>query len=416
MTGPTRPMHVVIAGGGIAALEALIALRDHAEGRVRITLIAPNDDFLLKPLRTAEPFSVDHAVRHTLREIAEHFDAELLHDEVQSVTDRLHAIVCGSGAEVEYDALVLTPGARPHAAYAHAMTFGLEAEPDALNGILADLEQGYTHSVAFVVPPGVSWALPLYELALMTAREVRSMGIDDAELTMISPEGAPLAIFGPHPSDAVADLLEGAGVVFLPNAYATIERGGHISMTPGNEHLHADRIVSLPLLEGPRVPGVPFDEKGFIPVDEFGRVEGMHDVYAAGDATNFAVKQGGLACQQADAVAEHLAAQAGAPLDPAPFRPVLRGKLLTGDGAQYLRHDLHGGSGESTTSRLQLWSPSAKVAGRYLGDWLAWTERGDASGPRPQAADVDVAVPLPPDLRTGDDPLALSTLGVIRTG
>ncbi|MGI8728981.1 MAG: hypothetical protein ACR2LK_03160 [Solirubrobacteraceae bacterium] len=58
---------------------------------------------------------------------------------------------------------------------------------------------------------------------------------------------------------------------------------------------------------------------GFTPVDEHGRVQGLADVYAAGDGTTYPVKQGGLACQQADAIAELLAANAGADVNPHPF-------------------------------------------------------------------------------------------------
>src|SRR5207244_3681370 len=140
------------------------------------------------------------------------------------------------------------------------------------------------------------------------------------------------------------------------HAYAEIDRGG-ITLRPGRERLEAARIVALPVLEGPAIAGVPADAHGFIPVDQRGRVRGMTDVYAAGDAADFPVKQGGLACQQADAVAEHLAAQAGAPVDPRPFRPVLRGKLLTGRGSRFLHHALAGGGGDGRASDFSLWFP-----------------------------------------------------------
>ena len=61
-------------------------------------------------------------------------------------------------------------------------------------------------------------------------------------------------------------------------------------------------------------------------------MSGAEDVYAAGDGTNFPIKQGGIACQQADAVAEVIAKAAGASLEPRSFRPVLRGRLITGAG------------------------------------------------------------------------------------
>jgi sulfide:quinone oxidoreductase len=431
-TASEPPVHVVIVGGGVAALETLMALHDLARPRVRVTLVAPEADFELKQARTAEPFSVDHVRRHTLHDIASHFDAHLVRDELSEVVAGEHEIRCASGRSIPYDVLVLTPGARPYAAYPGALTFGLERSPDALNGLLADLEHGGTRSVAFIVPPGVSWPLPLYELALMTARHTRSMGVDDATLTLITPESSPLAIFGRRPSEAVAALLADARIEVRPNAYATLEGGGTVTLRPGGERLHVGRAVSLPLLRGPMLPGVPCDEQGFIPVDDHGRVTDLPDVYAAGDATTFAVKQGGLACQQADAVAEHIAAAAGAAVDPRPFRPVLRGKLLTGAGAQYLRHDLGGGAGEPTTSTFKLWAPPSKVVGRYLGVWLAWADRADpdllpeydvlppvehddADVPRvPEHVDVDV--PISHELRTGDDPMSLDTLGVMRPG
>src|SRR4051794_6588897 len=388
----TTPLHVVVAGGGGAALETVMALRDLAADRVRITLIAPEGHFELKPLRTAEPFSLDHVRRHPLAELAARFDCELRKDAVTAVDVARHAVTLAGGAAVAYDALVLAVGARRRPAYERAITFGADDRIEALNGLLADLEQHYSRSVAFVVPPGVSWPLPLYELALMTAREVRGMGIDDARLTIVSPESAPLAIFGPRASDAVAQLLDRAGVGFRGGAYAEVNGGPGLRLLPGGDELSVDRIVSLPVLDGPAVPGLPADDAGFIPIDEHGRVRGAADVYAAGDGADFPVKQGGLACQQADAIAEHLAARAGAAVEPQPFHPVLRGKLLTGRGAEFLRADLHGGDGESRASDLRLWSPPAKISGRYLSQWLADLDRPAAPD---EAAGVSVEVALP---------------------
>jgi sulfide:quinone oxidoreductase len=88
--------------------------------------------------------------------------------------------------------------------------------------------------------------------------------------------------------------------------------------------------VSVPVLEGPALAGLPADSRGYLPVDANGRVAGIAGVYAAGDATSFPVKQGGLATQQADAAAAAVAADLGLGPDPEPFQPVMRGLLLTG--------------------------------------------------------------------------------------
>jgi sulfide:quinone oxidoreductase len=130
-------------------------------------------------------------------------------------------------------------------------------------------------------------------------------------------------------------------------------------------------------------------------------------VYTAGDGADFPVKQGGLACQQADAIAAQLAAQAGAPVEPRPFRPVLRGKLLTGQGSRYLRHGLAGGAGGGQASDLALWFPPTKVSGRYLSQWLPRfaAEEGAAAAarpaPPPSEPHIDVEVPLPSPYEVG---------------
>ena len=386
------PLHVVIAGGGVAALEAMMGLRDLAEDRVELTLLAPEPEFELKPLRTAEPFARDHVRRYPLGEIAERFGARLRATGLAGVDPERYTATLTDGTELAYDALVLAVGARPRPAYPNVITFGADARTEVLNSLLADLEGHYTRSVAFVVPPGNAWPLPLYELALMTRQHIWGMGIDDVRLELVSPEVSPLAVFGPEPSHAIAMMLEDAGIVFHGQAYAEIERG-RITMRPGDNEIVAERIVALPLLEGPVIPGVPLDRNGFIPIDDRGRVRGLTGVYAAGDAADFPVKQGGLACQQADAIAEYLAAQAGAPISPRPFRPVLRGKLLTGRGSHFMRHALAGGAGEPRDSDFSLWQPPTKISGRYLSQWLAHFE---THAPADEGhMDIEIALPSP---------------------
>jgi sulfide:quinone oxidoreductase len=372
--------HVVIVGGGVAAVELALALGDLAGDRVRLTILAPDPDFELRALRTAEPFAHDHVRGHALSDLAEEVGAELVAERLVRVYPEEHRVLAGNRT-IAYDALVVAVGARRETAFEKALTFTGDTSSIDYNGLLADIDEGYAQTVSFVVPPGTTWPLPLYELALMTAREARSVGIDGLRLQIVSPESSPLAIFGPKASQAMHDLLQSAGIDFRGDTYVRETAEHRFELLPTREVLDSQRVVALPTIVGPEIDGLPADEHGFIRTDEQGHVVGLTDVYAAGDGTTFPVKQGGIACQQADAIAELLAAAAGAPVQPEPFHPVLRGRVLTGDGSQYLEHALHGGDGEGPDSELQRWSAAHKVEGRYLTPWLEGRQ-SPAAGPR----------------------------------
>ena len=376
MTETTLP-RVVIAGGGVAALETLIALREHARDRVAITLLAPETSFSYRPMTVAEPFAMGHAQSYELARIAERFDAQLVQDTLAEVAPLEQAVRTGSGKVLSYDHLVLATGARATPAHLNAITFGEDRQEEALHGLLRDAEEGYAERIAFVVPNETTWSLPLYELALMTARQAWTMGADRLEIVFVTPEDRPLAIFGGPASETVAELLGSAGIEFVGSAYTTVERS-HLIVDPGGRRIDVNRVVSLPRLEGMRIPGVPRDAGGFVPVDDHGRVTGLEGVYAAGDGTAFPIKQGGLATQQADAVAETISAAAGAPIEPQPFRPVLRGMLLTGGDDRFMRNAVAGGEGEPEVASHALWWPPSKVAGRYLAPFLFDRDELDA--------------------------------------
>ena len=393
-----EPYHIVIAGGGVAAVESLLAVRDLAGDRVRITLVAPQPDFVLRPLSVAVPFSAGHVRRHALVDLAARTDATLVVDEMTAVDPERHAVRLGDGSSLGYDALVVAVGAGRRVAYPRALTFTGDGSSVLFNGLLADLEEHWTRSVAFVVPPGTTWPLPLYELALMTAREVAGMGIDDLRLELITPESAPLAVFGDRASQAVAALLDESAITFRGERLARAGANGRLLLDPGGQPLDAERVVSLPIMEGPQAAGLPADDQGFIPIDDRGRVRDVADVFAAGDGTTFPIKQGGLACQLADAIAEQLAAAAGADIEPRPFRPVLRGRLLTGRSTAARLTDAPRPEDAEGPGAVQLWSAAGKVEGRYLSPWLAELD-GDTSPPaatEPDGIDVEVDVAVAP--------------------
>jgi sulfide:quinone oxidoreductase len=362
-----NPMHVVIAGTGVAGLEAALALRSLADERVTLELVGPERDLVHRPLAVAEPFRMGEVRRFPLSAFAEATSAELRHDAVVAVDADRKLLTLAGGDELAYDVLVGALGARQEDAIVGALTFG---GPDA-SGALADLLEravgGAIERIVFAVPTGAAWPLPIYELALMTREFLSEHGTRGVSVAIVTPEDRPLGLFGPDASDAVAELLSFREVELMTGVAARAWQNGVLATADGS--IDAGAVVALPALAGPRVPGLPHDSRGFVPTDEFGWVLGTTDVYAVGDMTQFPVKQGGIATQQADAAASAIAADAGAPIHPTPFRPVLRGLLMTGMVPRYLRNEP--GRGRSEVDTEPLWWPPAKIVGRHLAPFLA---------------------------------------------
>jgi sulfide:quinone oxidoreductase len=395
---PAGPYRVLVAGAGVAGLECVLALRAHAEERVAIEVLAPESEFAYRPLSVAEPFGLGEVERLPLAELLSAAGASYRHDALAAVDVGERRVATVAGEVAEYDALVVACGGIPRDPLPGALVFHGTADRYAIRDVLAELVEGRARRVVFAVPGGPAWALPVYELALMTAARVASSGRRDAELTLLTPEAAPLAVFGRAASEAVTELLSANGVRIVSGVHPLAFEEGTLRGTSATL-LPADRVVSVPRLEGPGIPGLPSDGEGFVPTTEHGAVRGVRDVYAAGDAVSFPIKQGGIATQQADAVAEAVAARAGAALTPRPFRPVLRGLLLTGSAARYLRVEATSGHGDTSEAATEpLWWPPSKVAGHYLAPFLA-----DLAGHElPKAPDVPGTVAVHRELEAAD--------------
>jgi sulfide:quinone oxidoreductase len=361
---------VLIAGAGVAALEALLALRHLAGRRVRVDLLAPNADFVLRPFSVVEPFGGQASPRLALGPLVRDNGAGHVFDGLAAVEPERRVAWGSSGEAYAYEALVVAIGARAVDALPGALTFPGPGATTGYGRVLKELEDGRVRKVVFALPGGVAWGLPLYELALLTAAWLFEHRIGGVRLTLATPEPAPLAAFGGPASATVGELLERHGVELRCGVVPSEVDASGLRLEGGGT-LAADRVVALARPAGPALPGLPADSEGFVPVDAHGRVSGTADVYAAGDVTTWPMKQGGLAAQQADAVAESVAAWAGAGVRPAEFRPVLRGVLLTGERPAFLRADPRPHGAHSLARLTPIWWPPAKVAGRHLAPYLA---------------------------------------------
>jgi len=357
---------VLVAGGGVAGLEAVLALQALAGDRVQIELLAPERHFTYRPLAVAEPFTAGAVQRFPLAAIGADRGIRVHRDALARVRVDEHSVETQGAASIDYDALMLALGAWAVEAIPGALTFRGPQDAARVRTVVDALRDGAIRRVAFVVPGDTTWSLPLYELALQTASAVRAAA-PAADLTVVTAEPYPLGGFGEGAADEVSMLLERQDVRLISGAAVEEVSDGRLRLGLGGS-FRIDCAIALPRLVGPRPRGVPSDELGFVPVDEFTRVVRTDAVFAVGDVAAQPVKQGGLAAQQADVAAAVIAAEAGVGVTPRPYRPVLRGLLLGGGEARFLRRDADGAS-EPTDEPL--WWPATKISGRHLAPYLA---------------------------------------------
>jgi len=374
MAGNSQPdgkQRVLIAGGGIAGLEAALALRDLAGEWARAEVRDPRREFVFRPFAVGEPYGRARIFRYDLDRLAARCGAGFCPGSVVKVDPGRQLAITRDGERIRYDHLVVANGVRMLWSVPGAVTFWGVADEGQVGDVIADLRAGQLHNLVFTMPGGRSWALPLYELALLGATELAKGEDRRSRLTIVTPEDAPLEIFGRRAAEQMSELLAEREIELVTGAHPVKFEDRRLQVAPG-EDIAADAVISLPRLEGRRIAGIPHDPDGFVGVDEHGRVLGLDHVYAAGDVTSFPVKQGGLATQQADAAIEALAAEVGAAIEPQPFDPVMRGVLWTGREPRYLSGRPIGGHGEASGFSEQPHGSAhnGKVSGRYLSPLL----------------------------------------------
>src|SRR3954453_22459906 len=203
------PHRIVIAGGGIAALEGLVALRAHASSGCRIPLASPTGTFAYRPLAVQEPFGRGGGRRFSLAALTRDLGAAYVRDARVRVDGPARTAILRTGASLQYDTLLIATGAHPYPAFAHGVTFDRDTEAAEFDELLSDIDARLAPHVAIVVPEHVGWTLPASappgpvggprppsELAFSIPAYARRPRGPRLAVTLVTQERQPLAAFG----------------------------------------------------------------------------------------------------------------------------------------------------------------------------------------------------------------------------
>ncbi|MFC1597091.1 NAD(P)/FAD-dependent oxidoreductase [Planctomycetota bacterium] len=316
----TAKPRVVVLGGGFAGLESAFYLRWKLKDKAQLTLVSDREYFLFKPNTIYVPFGEDpekfkiHLDKPTKRR-----DIGFVHGHVREIDPNAKKVQA-DGKKLDYDYLIVATGAdmRPEEVPGfkeHALTVWTPEDMlrlrDGFKRLLEKALAGERQRLLFLVPPNNRCSGPLYEIVMMTDTWLRRQkGRDKVEITWTTFEEGYIQAFGPRLNTVVTDEFEERKITGLKGFVVTSVEPGVVHYQNG-EKREFDLLVSFPpYIASQEYPVFPHDDRGFVEVEaDSRRVKGHANVFAVGDAADFPVKQAYLALLQADAAADHLAAE-----------------------------------------------------------------------------------------------------------
>ena len=302
---------VVILGGGFAGVHAALGLKNVP---VDVTVIDRKNHHTFQPLLYQVALAVlsPGDIAQPIRSIVRHaVNTEVLMDEVTGVDTTRQRVQVRSGAEIEYDYLVLATGST-HSYFGKEewarLAPGLKTVEDAteirrrvlLAFELAErqmVERGNHPALNFVIigggPTGVELAGAISDIAkLYMTKDFRHIDPSSAQVLIL--EGSP-KILGAYPEDLqvkAVEQLSALGVKVRTGAHVTDVQPGYVMV--GEERI--DAVVTLWAAGVKASPlgamlGVETDRRGAVLVDEHLNPPGHPEIFVCGDLAHF--EQGG---------------------------------------------------------------------------------------------------------------------------
>jgi sulfide:quinone oxidoreductase len=418
---PDRP-RIAVAGGGPAALEAILTIAERLPAAARrLSLVAPNRTLDYRPLSAVGEFATHPSHRLALADVASSTDAVLIRDRAVMVDERERRLLTRDGEWVPFEHLLLAVGAQQLPVPHGWLRWPPEGDPGLLYRLLQRLGGGRLRQLAVVVPANAGWPLAGHELAAILAVAARAAAVE-ARILLLVEDRAALDMLGKAAAEIVGSELERVGVELVSGVEVRpVEpedsAGGsdrltavmrrlrrptqpagaserRIEVEVGGERMDLDLAISLPNVRGPGIAGIATDGRGYLAVDGYCRSTGGERTWAAGDCTALPLKHSTLAVAQASVAADNLASTTGARLEPRAFAPTLTGVLVAGAAERWWQENTNLPAGLEPATHC-LWWPPGRVLGGRLAHYVA--RRDPAARPlllsHPQGTAVRVRLP-----------------------
>jgi sulfide:quinone oxidoreductase len=319
---------VLVLGGGFAALESAFLLRMRLHDAVDIRLVSNSGQFNFRPNSIYVPFGADpDSLLVDLRRPLHRRHIDFVAGSAADVDAGARLVTLGDGQRLSYDKLIVATGADTHAQEVpgleeHAATIWTS---DSMLAVRRRFEQardaarrGERQRVLFLVPPNNKCSGPLYEIVFMLETWLRrQQARDHVDIAWSTYERGFIQAFGPRLDALVTEEFAARGIDGHRDELVVEVLPREVRYADGSARAYDHLIAFPPYVSAVRYDGLPSDDRGFLSTDlETRLITGRDDVYAPGDAGDFPIKQAFLAFLQADAVADHIAAD----VTGAPFR------------------------------------------------------------------------------------------------
>ena len=324
---------VVVLGGGFGGLEAAFYLRWKLGEQVDLHLVNNGEHFIFRPNTIYIPFGEPpEKFLIPLSKPASRQQIALTVGEVQAI-DPDRRIVALSDGELPYDFLVVAtgadmrpeeiPGLKEYAITPWTIDDMLRLRT-ALQQTVERARGGEHVRYVFLIPPNNRCSGPLYELVFMIDTWLSRQGVrENVQLTWTTMEEGYIQAFGPRLNTVVEEEFRERGIEGHKGWVVDHVEPGRVFYRNG-ERLDYDYLLAFPpYVAARRYELLPTDDRGFIQVEpDSRRVLGREREFAVGDTANFPIKQAFLALLQADAAADHIAAELSGKQPEVKFEPM----------------------------------------------------------------------------------------------